>query len=112
MTDFETFQEALEQEQTFVSNLTRTMSLTLDTFYESLSTCGVSAMTGVGFAQLLKKILDCVTEYERDYKPVYEKMRQERLAEQAAGPKPADNVEDDGVPVNLGRDLQVGTVFE
>ncbi|XP_016937104.1 GPN-loop GTPase 1 [Drosophila suzukii] len=106
MTDFETFQEALEQEQTFVSNLTRTMSLTLDTFYESLSTCGVSAMTGVGFAQLLKKILDCVTEYERDYKPVYEKMRQERLAEQAAGPKPADNVEDDGVPVNLGRDLQ------
>ncbi|XP_037723753.1 GPN-loop GTPase 1 [Drosophila subpulchrella] len=106
MTDFETFQEALEQEQTFVSNLTRTMSLTLDTFYESLSTCGVSAMTGVGFAQLLKKILDCVTEYERDYKPVYEKMRQERLAEQAAGPRPADNVEDAGVPVNLGWDLQ------
>ncbi|XP_016949532.1 GPN-loop GTPase 1 [Drosophila biarmipes] len=106
MTDFETFQEALEQEQSFVSNLTRTMSLTLDTFYESLSTCGVSAMTGVGFAQLLKKILDCVTEYERDYKPIYEKMRQERLADQAAGPKSAHNVEDAGVAVNLGLGIQ------
>ncbi|KAH8366510.1 hypothetical protein KR084_000093 [Drosophila pseudotakahashii] len=101
MTDFETFQEALEQEQSFVSNLTRTMSLTLDTFYENLSTCGVSAKTGVGFAQLLTKLLDCVTEYERDYKPVYEKMRLERLAEQAA-PKPADNVEDAGTAVPLG----------
>ncbi|XP_044317054.1 GPN-loop GTPase 1-like [Drosophila rhopaloa] len=106
MTDFETFQEALEQEQSFVSNLTRTMSLTLDTFYENLSTCGVSAKTGVGFAQLLKKILDCVTQYEQDYKPVYEKMRQERLAEQAAGPRPTDNVEEAGVAVPLGLGLQ------
>ncbi|XP_017006620.2 GPN-loop GTPase 1 [Drosophila takahashii] len=101
MTDFEAFQEALEQEQSFVSNLTRTMSLTLDTFYENLSTCGVSAKTGVGFAQLLTKIKECVSEYERDYKPVYEKMRLERLAEQAA-PKPADNVEDAGIAVPLG----------
>ncbi|KAI8034499.1 GPN-loop GTPase 1 [Drosophila gunungcola] len=106
MTDFEIFQEALEQEQSFLSNLTRSMSLTLDTFYENLSTCGVSAKTGVGFAQLLKKILECVTQYEQDYKPVYEKMRKERLAEQAAGPKPADNVEEAGVAVPLGLGLQ------
>ncbi|XP_017054940.1 GPN-loop GTPase 1 [Drosophila ficusphila] len=106
MTDFETFQEALEQEQSFVSNLTRTMSLTLDTFYENLNTCGVSAKTGVGFSQLLGKILDCETEYLRDYKPVYEKMRQERLAEQAAGHKPTENVEEAGVAVPLGLGLQ------
>ncbi|XP_043657730.1 GPN-loop GTPase 1 [Drosophila teissieri] len=106
MTDFEAFQEAQEEEQSFVSNLTRTMSLTLDTFYENLSTCGVSAKTGVGYAQLLTKILDCVAEYERDYKPVYEKKLQERLAQNAAGPKPVDHVEEDGVAVPLGLRLQ------
>ncbi|KAH8246069.1 GPN-loop GTPase 1 [Drosophila bipectinata] len=106
MTDFETYQEALEEEQSFVSNLTRTMSLTLDTFYENLTTCGVSAKTGVGFAQLLQKVLECVSEYEKDYKPVYEKMRKERLAQEAATPQPAVNVAESGVPVPLGLGLK------
>ncbi|KAH8325434.1 hypothetical protein KR067_011430 [Drosophila pandora] len=105
MTDFEVYQEALEEEQSFVSNLTRTMSLTLDTFYENLTTCGVSAKTGVGFAELLQKVLECVSEYEKNYKPVYEKMRKERLAQQAA-PQPAANVEESGVSVPLGLGLQ------
>ncbi|EDX16805.1 GD16449 [Drosophila simulans] len=99
MTDFEAFQEAQEEEHSFVSNLTRTMSLTLDTFYENLRTC-------VGFAQLLAKILESVDEYETDFKPVYEKKRQERLAQSATGPKPVDHVEEDGVAVPLGLSLQ------
>ncbi|EDW43762.1 GPN-loop GTPase 1 [Drosophila sechellia] len=106
MTDFEAFQEAQEEEHSFVSNLTRTMSLTLDTFYENLRTCGVSAKTGVGFAQLLAKILESVDEYETDFKPVYEKKRQERLAQSETGPKPLDHVEEDGVAVPLGLSLQ------
>ncbi|XP_022231661.2 GPN-loop GTPase 1 [Drosophila obscura] len=106
MTDFEVYQDALEQEQSFVNNLTRTMSLTLDTFYENLVTCGVSSKTGVGFAQLLKHVLDCVKEYENDYKPVYEKMRKERLAEQQAMLQPASTVEDSGTAVPMGLDLK------
>ncbi|KAH8273497.1 hypothetical protein KR018_008222, partial [Drosophila ironensis] len=108
MTDFEAYQEALEQEKehSFVNNLTRTMSLTLDTFYENLSTCGVSSKTGVGFVQLMQKIGECVKEYERDYKRVYELMRKNQLKMKQKAEVPKTNAEDAGEAVPLGLSLE------
>ncbi len=77
MKDWESFQSAIEKETSYMANLTRSMSLVLDTFYENLPAVGVSAVSGSGFDDLLNSIKEAAVEYERDYRPEYERIKRE-----------------------------------
>uniref|UniRef100_A0AAF6YLF9 GPN-loop GTPase n=1 Tax=Bos taurus TaxID=9913 RepID=A0AAF6YLF9_BOVIN len=83
MQDFEAFQDALNQETTYVSNLTRSMSLVLDEFYSSLRVVGVSAVLGTGLDELFVQVASATEEYEREYRPEYERLKKSLASAQS-----------------------------
>ncbi len=78
MEDFETYQEALRGETSYVSNLAQSLSLALDEFYCQIRTVGLSAVTGVGVDKLLDALREATDEYEKEYRVEYERLRNEQ----------------------------------
>ena len=56
-------------EETYISNLSRSLSLVLDDFYSTLRAVGFSSVTGEGVAELLKEVADGRKEYFEDFLP-------------------------------------------
>jgi GTPase SAR1 family protein len=73
MSDFEAFQDALAADSSYMSSLTRSMSLVLDQFYSSLRAVGVSAMTGAGMDEFFAAVDEAAKEYYEEYKPEMER---------------------------------------
>jgi len=90
MTNFEAFQEALQNEDEvggvegmgqgsgYMASLLHSMSLVLEEFYKHLRVVGVSAARGDGIDDFFEAVQEKKEEFERDYKPELEKRRQER----------------------------------
>jgi len=94
MRDFESFQDALSGETSYVSNLAQSMSLALDDFYSNLNCAGVSAMTGQGLQQFMEAVEKSRIQYLEEYKPEYDRLLKERLeGTTSAAPKPGSSKE-------------------
>lgn len=69
LTDFETFQDALTSDTSYMSSLTRSMSLVLEEFYSNLTAVGISAVTGEGVVDFFSAVTQATHEYYKVFKP-------------------------------------------
>lgn len=79
MKDEELFEDAVRQGKSYMSNLTHSMSLVLQEFYQNLTAVGISSVTGSGFDDLFKATIQCALQYNKEYKVELEAMREKKL---------------------------------
>lgn len=84
MEDFDAFQAAIENDKSYTSDLSRSLCLVLDEFYQNLRSVGVSAVTGAGMDDFFAAVEASADEYMENYRVDLEKRRaeKERLEEE------------------------------
>lgn len=75
MRDFEAFQKALLDDQSYMASLMTSMNLVLEEFYSHLKFAAVSSVTGQGMSDFFKVLDECVEEYYTDYLPELERLK-------------------------------------
>ena len=76
MSDFTKYGEALRGETSYISSLSRSMSLVMEEFYGTLRTTAVSAATGEGFDDFLAKLQDSREEFINLFIPYLQEQAQ------------------------------------
>ena len=75
MTDYESYAEALKEDDTFSGNLSRSLSLLLDEFYEDLKAVPFSSLYGTGLDELYDALKEKRQEFFEEFLPEIEKVR-------------------------------------
>ncbi|EGF77509.1 hypothetical protein BATDEDRAFT_20815 [Batrachochytrium dendrobatidis JAM81] len=84
MTDFESFQAALEDDASYMGSLIGSMCMVLEEFYSNLRVVGVSSVTGEGMEELFEAVSESAKEYETEFKPELERMLKQKKDQEAA----------------------------
>lgn len=63
ISDYETLQEALDNDSEYISSFSRSLTLVLEEFYKTIQYVAVSSKTGDGFNELLNKCSEMLTNY-------------------------------------------------
>ncbi|KAI9098272.1 hypothetical protein DFS34DRAFT_620192 [Phlyctochytrium arcticum] len=74
MSDFESFQAALQEDTSYMGGLVNSMCLVLEEFYKGIRVAGVSSLTGAGMDEFFAAVEAGREEYESEYKPEVERM--------------------------------------
>lgn len=77
MQNSELFDEAINKDPTYMACLNQSLTMALDIFYQDLPVVGVSAKTGSGFDELMQAIHTAADDYEKNYRPEYERLSRE-----------------------------------
>lgn len=87
MSDFESFQEALDaatkQSDAYIYSLARSLNLALDEFYTNIRAVAVSAGTGEGIDELFAALEDAADEYHKYYGPELKALNEEKKLREA-----------------------------
>jgi GPN-loop GTPase len=82
MSDFEAFQEALDeasrQSEAYIYSLARSLNLALDEFYTNIRAVAVSAGTGEGMTELFAALKDAKDEYDTYYGEELKQLKEEK----------------------------------
>jgi len=81
MVDCDAFQDALQEETSYLSDLCHSQSLVLDEFYQTLKGVGVSAVTGEGMKDLFDAVGAAAQEYHESYRPDLERRKAAKAEE-------------------------------